>query len=378
MSAVAPSPGRQIPWLAGGLALAFAVPFVFADLIHVQRDVYYAIYVVVVLAFVAAWTRRTQPPLRRIVARHWRWAVVLGALAGAVLMFTVLREPATGHPDGAAFVLAILWRGVVYGAADGVLLSVFPVLAVFAAFAWKPLRERSKRAVVGIGALAVACSLVFTAAYHVGYPDFRSGKVAKPLTGDVIWSLPTLVTLNPVGAPLAHIALHVSAVAHSYNTDLFLPPHRSAAGYLTFVPTAGATRTVVHVYFLHGEHGVAVHRAAPARTPATAAVRALLRGPTAVERSRGLTSALPTNVELRGLTVRHGTATVDLSRRFASGGGSASMFGRLGQLVYTLDAVPNVDRVNLWIEGRLVRVFSGEGLILTQPLTPSSFAEFTR
>ena len=41
----------------------------------------------------------------------------------------------------------------------------------------------------------------------------------------MIWSAPTLLTLNPAGAPLAHAALHVTAVAHSYDTDTFLPPH---------------------------------------------------------------------------------------------------------------------------------------------------------
>jgi hypothetical protein len=64
-----------------------------------------------------------------------------------------------------------------------------------------------------------------TAVYHAGYSDFRSDKVAKPLTGDAMWSIPTLVTLNPLGAPIAHAGLHVSAVLHSYDTDTFLPPH---------------------------------------------------------------------------------------------------------------------------------------------------------
>ena len=47
----------------------------------------------------------------------------------------------------------------------------------------------------------------------------------KPVTGDLIWSVPTLATLNPVGAPIAHVGLHVAAVAHNYDTELFLPPH---------------------------------------------------------------------------------------------------------------------------------------------------------
>ena len=41
----------------------------------------------------------------------------------------------------------------------------------------------------------------------------------------MIWSVPTLVTLSPLGTPIAHIAPHVTEVVHSYDTDLFLPPH---------------------------------------------------------------------------------------------------------------------------------------------------------
>jgi hypothetical protein len=42
-------------WLAGGLALAFAIPFVFAELSPVPRDAYYALYAVAVGLFLASW-----------------------------------------------------------------------------------------------------------------------------------------------------------------------------------------------------------------------------------------------------------------------------------------------------------------------------------
>jgi hypothetical protein len=118
-----------------------------------------------------------------------------------------------------------LWRGVVYGVADGLLLSVFPILVVFAALAGSRL-DRGVGGKALIGVVALIASLAMTAVYHFGYSDFRSDKVTKPLTGDVIWGVPTLVTLNPIGAPIAHVGLHTSAVLHSYDTNTYLPPHR--------------------------------------------------------------------------------------------------------------------------------------------------------
>jgi hypothetical protein len=217
--------GSNWLWLAGGLVLAFAVPFVFADLLAVQPDGYYAIYAVSVTGFLSLWARATDQDIPGMCRRHWRWAVGLGLGSAAVLAVIVLRDPSTTHPHGWAFAGELLWRGVVYGAVDGLLLSSFPILATFAAFSSTPLRRRSKRAVAGIGALALAVSIAFTAVYHLGYPDFRGSKLKKPVAGDVIWSAPTLITLNPLGAPIAHVGLHLTAVIHSYDSPTFLPPH---------------------------------------------------------------------------------------------------------------------------------------------------------
>jgi hypothetical protein len=52
-----------------------------------------------------------------------------------------------------------------------------------------------------------------TAVYHLGYSDYRGEKLRKPMTGDLIWSAPTLLTLNPLGAPIAHAAMHAAARA---------------------------------------------------------------------------------------------------------------------------------------------------------------------
>jgi hypothetical protein len=212
-------------WLAGGLCYAFLVPFVFADVLGLNRDLYYGLYAVAVIGLFLLWARGTGYDLVAAVTRHWLWAVGLGlAIAGAMVFLVFRTEDATSRPDGAELVGAVVWRGLVYGAVDGLLLSAFPILVVFAAMAGGRLDRRLRGKLV-IGIVAMLASLAMTAAYHAGYSDFRSDKMSKPLTGDVIWSVPTLVTLNPIGAPIAHAGLHTSAVLHSYETDTFLPPH---------------------------------------------------------------------------------------------------------------------------------------------------------
>ena len=217
--------GQHARWLAGGFAMAFLVPFVFADVLELPRDLYYAIYVVGVVAYFGLWVRATSQSFSAMIRHRWVLAVVLGLAVAGVLALVVLRtEDATARPGGLELVGALAWRGLAYGLADGLLLSAFPILAVFAIFAGTRLRG-TLFGTIAIGLAALAASLAMTAVYHSGYSDFRSEKLRKPVAGDVVWSVPTLVTLNPIGAPIAHAGLHTSAVLHSYETDTYLPPH---------------------------------------------------------------------------------------------------------------------------------------------------------
>ena len=216
---------RHFAWLVGGMAGSFLVPFVLADQLGLQRDLYYAVYVAAVVGLFVAWARDTRQPLREMCARRWRLAVGLGVLFAAIsVLIATQAETGSPHPGGIEFIAALGWRGIVYGAADGLLLSAFPILLVFAALGDSQLRRRTG-GLVAVGALAMVASLAMTAVYHAGYQDFRSDKLRKPLTGDLVWSVPTLATLNPIGAPMAHVGLHVGAVVHDYDTELFLPPH---------------------------------------------------------------------------------------------------------------------------------------------------------
>ena len=140
-------------------------------------------------------------------------------------------------------------------------------------------------------------------------------------------------------------------------------------------PTPAGTMIVRAYFVLGGEPGSAGLVAGPARgarrrpPSRRAAMNALLAGPTAAESGRPDDHARRSRMarSLLGVAIKNGVATVDLSTEFDSGGGTASMQYRLGQVVYTLTQFPTVKSVVFQIEGETVTVFGSEGIVLDGP-----------
>lgn len=102
------------------------------------------------------------------------------------------------------------------------------------------------------------------------------------------------------------------------------------------------------VYFLQGEQTVTAVRPG---TGVESAVAALIAGPSAAERARGIRSQVPAGVPIRAVSVTDGVATVDLGALFARRARAESLNARLTQLVLTVDGVAGVRSVRVRIEG---------------------------
>jgi hypothetical protein len=73
-------------------------------------------------------------------------------------------------------------------------------------------------------ALALPLVLIVTATYHLGYPQYRHDGLSRPETGNVLISVPTFATANPVGSLVAHVSQHIAVVTHAYESRIFIPP----------------------------------------------------------------------------------------------------------------------------------------------------------
>ncbi len=160
-------------------------------------------------------------------------------------------------------------------------------------------------------------------------------------------------------------------------------------------PSPTPTTMIVRAYFLmrDGSGGevvneptlVPVLRTVPRSTAtATAAMKALLAGPSAKERAPTwpIKTLIPAGSTLLGIEISGGLATVDLSAEFASLSpddawdlGVYSLRGRLAQVVYTLTQFTSVDRVNFKVEGKPVTVFMSEEIVLNKPVTRATYRD---
>ncbi|MFK0733968.1 MAG: GerMN domain-containing protein [Gloeotrichia echinulata IR180] len=99
------------------------------------------------------------------------------------------------------------------------------------------------------------------------------------------------------------------------------------------------------------------------------ALQSLLAGPTEGTDS----TTIPKGTQLLGLKVDGDEVHVNLSEDFTSGGGSSSMLGRIGQVVYTATTLNPNAKVYIEVNGKQLDVLGGEGVELEQPLTREKF-----
>ena len=190
----------------------------------------------------------------------------------------------------------------------------------------------------------------------------RAAAVITALAGLVAACSSSVGVAGPVPTPSTATSSATPAA-----TAVATTPNASPGTPTTAPSASPAATTAVRVYLFQPDaaggdaHLVPVTRTVPStRAVATAAVRELLSGPAPDE--TGLLTMIPAGSQLLGITIDGNVATVDLTGTFESGGGSASMLGRLAQLVYTATQFPTVNAVRLRLDGKPVDTIGGEGV----------------
>lgn len=209
-----------LAWLAGIAVVAFLVAWSMSDLRPTRRVVYVPVLALVTGALVAGYLLWSESG-----TAFWtnNWAAgIVGAVAAAAALGALLSRKTIPHGKPQAVTAGtVVWDGLVYGAGEGLLLSVLPVLVMWQTFSsngWT-VGWRS----VAAATLSIAASVLVIVIHHMGYPDFRTSrmKMRQAILGCGVLSLAYLLTASVIAPVVAHAILHVLVV----RKGMELPPH---------------------------------------------------------------------------------------------------------------------------------------------------------
>lgn len=133
----------------------------------------------------------------------------------------------------------------------------------------------------------------------------------------------------------------------------------------------------ISVYLVDNDTGqlVEVQRSVSAPPSVRGAVQELLEGPTERELDQGLRSNIASATELLGIIgPENGVVTIDLTDLTGTTGEGQRL--ALAQIVYTVTALPDVDRVLFRFKGEAKEVPNAAGESTGEPLARSDFAPF--
>jgi hypothetical protein len=211
-------------WIVAAGVLGFAISATFSGVLRLPRNIYLIPYVALSSLFLYTYVRWSGLSLENLIRHNWYWGVIGAILLGLFTVKNILSQPASSRSEGFTLAFDILWSGVIYGLVDALLLSVLPVLATWQAFTLLNWAENLPGKTL-VGVIAIIASLLVTAAYHLGYPEYRGGGLFGPVIGNTTMTLGYLITNNPLAAILSHIAMHIAAVLHGPASVMQLPPH---------------------------------------------------------------------------------------------------------------------------------------------------------
>jgi germination protein M len=222
--------------------------------------------------------------------------------------------------------------------------------------------------------LAILVAILGLAAAACAEPIGEGQPITTRPVGDGDGAATTTAAATTTVATATTAATTTTGAEETTTTAATTPPGETMGVKVYFMLEGGGTD------YRPGPFLVPVYREIPrTQAVATAAVRLLIEGPTDDEQASvpGLSSAVPADTMLLGITVDDGLATVDLSREFEAGGGTFSMAARLAQTVFTVTQFPTVQEVELHLDGEPVSIFSSEGIIMDHPVGRDDYQDLT-
>ena len=193
--------------------MVLGLPLIFIHLLGLPNDIYYLIFMICAVAFLRLYQKKSDLNIKSSLNSGWALGSILGLFFGLGFVSYYLTISAS-LPEYNVNIAAIIWRGLFFGFFSGVMLSAFPFVTIWRAFAGdKPGKLRR----IGVVAISAAAVFLMSASHTVGTIGIDRDKIEKQIKADIIASLPTLLSGNPIASPVTKSILKVSETVFTDN-----------------------------------------------------------------------------------------------------------------------------------------------------------------
>ena len=196
--------------------VAFLVPWILTDVLHVPRWMYLAALMLATAALTFGYLAWSGTDVVTFLTHNWAWGIVGAVLSGGMVAVAIAKAAnrrGLPHPAGRSvwhMSGLLVWEGLLYGTAEGLLLSALPVLIAWQGFdllGW----TGTTAGAVGSGTLAIVASVLVIYVHHLGYREFRGNpQIVMPIAACGMLSIAYLLTASPIAPVGGHVLLHTA------------------------------------------------------------------------------------------------------------------------------------------------------------------------
>lgn len=209
------SPGPwwgSLLWLVGLTFAAFSVAWLTGTRLRIRRPLYIPLLFLVTAAFTVGYVAWLGVGSRDVLASRWGWGIVGGVMVGVILIPAIRHQPVDRHLARRELPEALAWEGVVYGTAEGMLLSGLPAFMT-----WQMVHALGWAGTAGAIArwtLPIVASATVIVIHHLGYWDYRN-RIVIPITlACSLLTVAYLVSASFLAPAVGHILMHFGADLH--------------------------------------------------------------------------------------------------------------------------------------------------------------------
>lgn len=220
------SPGPwwgSLLWLVGLTIAAFTVAWLTGTRLQIRRALYIPILLLVTAGLTAGYVAWLGVGAMDVLTARWGAGLLAGIIVGAILVPAIKRQPVDRQLSRRELPGTLMWEGVVYGTAEGMLLSGLPAFMT-----WQMVHALGWAGAAGALArwtLPILASAAVIVIHHLGYWNFRNRILVAVTTACSLLTIGFLVSGSLVAPALGHILMHFGADVHGIE----MPPNARVA-----------------------------------------------------------------------------------------------------------------------------------------------------